>query len=201
MLAALIIAAGSPALAQAAPVVAGRQIEKLDRGLVAVPAVDGGNHIAWRLLATDPAAIRFTLYRDGKQIARLDAKAATSFHDTQGKPDSRYEIAAGNGPREATKTWAKGYLSIPLDKPADRKTPDGETYSYTANDASVGDLDGDGRYELIVKWYPTIAKDNAFSGYTGETLLDAYTLDGKKLWRIDLGRNIRSGAHNTVHGL
>ncbi len=197
MLAAILIAAGAPGLAQTAPVVAGRQIEKLDRGLVAVPAADGGNHVAWRLLATDPKGARFTLYRDGKAIARVDGKGATSFHDAGGTATSRYEIAAGNGKREAATTWANGYLSIPLDKPADRKTPEGETYSYTANDASVGDLDGDGRYELIVKWYPTIAKDNAFSGYTGETLIDAYTLDGKKLWRIDLGRNIRSGAHYT----
>jgi rhamnogalacturonan endolyase len=81
--------------------------------------------------------------------------------------------------------------------PPTGRTADGETYSYTANDASVGDLDGDGRYELIVKWYPSIAKDNAFSGYTGATLIDAYTLEGRKLWRINLGPNIRSGAHYT----
>jgi rhamnogalacturonan endolyase len=97
----------------------------------------------------------------------------------------------------AVTAWTGGYLPIPLDKPADRTTPEGETYSYAANDASAGDLDGDGRYELIVKWYPSIAKDNAFAGYSGETLIDAYTLDGKRLWRIDLGRNIRSGAHYT----
>ncbi|MBC9032406.1 rhamnogalacturonan lyase [Sphingomonas sp. JC676] len=197
MLAVLIIAASSPAIAQAAPVVAGRQVERLDRGLVAVPAADGGNHVSWRLLASDPKGIRFTLYRDGKPIARVNGTDATSVHDKDGTSASRYEIAAGKGPREAAETWASGYLSIPLDKPADRTAPDGVTYSYSANDASVGDLDGDGRYELIVKWYPSIAKDNAFSGYTGETLIDAYTMDGKRLWRIDLGRNIRSGAHYT----
>jgi rhamnogalacturonan endolyase len=197
MLAALILAAGSPAVAQVAPVVAGRQVERLDRGLVAVPAADGGNQISWRLLATDPKATRFTLYRDGKPIARVNGAGATSVHDKAGTATSRYEVAAGNGPRQAATTWAAGYLAIPLDKPADRTAPDGVTYSYTANDASVGDLDGDGRYELVVKWYPGIAKDNAFSGYTGETLIDAYTLDGKRLWRIDLGRNIRSGAHYT----
>jgi len=191
MLTALIIAAASPAQA---PVVAGRQIERLDRALVAVPAAGGGNHVSWRLLATDAKGARFTLYRDGKAIARVSANQATSFLDKAGTPASRYALTA----RAAGATaWANGYLAIPLDKPADGRTADGETYSYSANDASVGDLDGDGRYELIVKWYPSIAKDNAFSGYTGTTLLDAYTLEGRKLWRINLGPNIRSGAHYT----
>ncbi|MBO9622544.1 MAG: rhamnogalacturonan lyase [Sphingomonas sp.] len=199
MLGTLIIAAMSPAAAQAAPAIAGRQVEQLDRGLVAVPVAEGGsNHVAWRLLGTDAKSTRFTLYRDGKAIARVSGTGATSVLDKQGKPNSRYTLAVGNGkPGAAVTPWAGGYLAIPLDKPADRTTPDGETYGYTLNDASAGDLDGDGRYELIVKWYPTIAKDNAFAGYTGETLIDAYTLDGKKLWRIDLGRNIRSGAHYT----
>jgi rhamnogalacturonan endolyase len=196
MLEAFIITAA--VAAQAAPVVAGRQVERLDRGLVAVPATGGGNHVSWRLLATDPKGTSFTLYRDGKAIARVNGNGATSFLDKTGTAASRYTLATGKGrPGAAATVWAGGYLPIPLDKPADRKAPDGETYSYTANDASAGDLDGDGRYELIVKWYPTIAKDNAFAGYTGETLIDAYTLDGKRLWRIDLGRNIRSGAHYT----
>ncbi|MES2337204.1 MAG: rhamnogalacturonan lyase [Pseudomonadota bacterium] len=184
------------AAVQPAPVVAGRQVERLDRGLVVVPASEGGgNHVSWRLLATDARGARFTLYRDGKPIAQVDGKGATSVHDKSGTATSRYALSPGTA-GQAT-SWTNGYLAIPLDKPADRTTPDGEPYTYSANDASVGDLDGDGRYELIVKWYPSIAKDNAFAGYTGETLLDAYTLDGKKLWRIDLGRNIRSGAHYT----
>jgi rhamnogalacturonan endolyase len=186
-----------PALAAPAP--APRQIERLDRGLVAVPATGGGNHVQWRLLATDPATIRFRLYRDGRLLTTIPAGGATSLHDKAGTPASTYAVeAVGMGQRSAAvPVWRTGYLPIPLDKPAERTTPTGERYGYTANDASVGDLDGDGRYEIVVKWYPTIAKDNAFAGYTGETLLDAYTLDGKRLWRIDLGRNIRSGAHYT----
>lgn len=192
MLAALIIASAIPA--QAAPVVAGRQVERLDRGLVAVPAAGGGNHVSWRLLATDGKRARFTLYRDGKAMAKIAGNGATSYLDKTGTATSHYALAARD---TGTSAWANGYRSVPLDKPADGRTPDGETYSYTANDASVGDLDGDGRYELIVKWYPSIAKDNAFSGYTGATLIDAYTLEGRKLWRINLGPNIRSGAHYT----
>lgn len=197
MFGAILIAAAISAPAPA-PAIAGRQVEKLDRGLVAVPAAGGGNHVSWRLLGTDAKDTGFTLYRDGKPIARIDGSGATSFLDTAGTATSRYALAVGKGrPGKAVTAWAGGYLPIPLDKPADREAPDGETYSYTANDASAGDLDGDGRYELIVKWYPTIAKDNAFAGYSGETLIDAYTLEGKRLWRIDLGRNIRSGAHYT----
>ena len=197
MLAVLAAGVAGPALAQKAPTLAGRQVETLDRGLVAVPTAEG-NHVSWRLLGSDAKGRRFTLYRDGKPIAEVSGTEATSVLDRTGSPTSRYAVAvAGAKPGAAATPWAGGYLVVPLDKPADRTTPDGETYGYTANDASVGDLDSDGRYELIVKWYPTIAKDNAFSGYTGETLIDAYTLDGKRLWRIDLGRNIRSGAHYT----
>jgi rhamnogalacturonan endolyase len=190
----IAILASIGAAASPAPMMQGRHVEQLDRALVAVPAKDGGVHVSWRLLGTDKSGTRFTLYRDGKVIARIAADGATSYHDRAGTPASRYSLSPKDAPAGV---WAAGYLAIALDKPADRRTPDGETYGYTANDASVGDLDGDGRYELLVKWYPTIAQDNAFAGYTGETLIDAYTLDGKKLWRIDLGRNIRSGAHYT----
>ncbi len=75
--------------------------------------------------------------------------------------------------------------------------PDDGTYSYTPGDASIGDLDGDGEYEIILKWDPSNAHDNAHDGYTGNVILDAYKLDGRRLWRIDLGRNVRAGAHYT----
>ncbi|MDJ0275851.1 rhamnogalacturonan lyase [Sphingomonas sp. 2R-10] len=173
-----------------------RQYERLDRGLVAVPATGGGNHVAWRLLADDRRGAAFRLLRDGQVIARRIA-GASSFHDRRGGRDARYRLEpiGGREPASEATTWAKGYRSIPLERPAERVTPAGERYGYTANDASVGDVDGDGRYEIILKWDPTISKDNAFGGYSGETLLDAYTLDGRRLWRIDLGHNIRSGAH------
>ncbi|UYY79549.1 rhamnogalacturonan lyase [Sphingomonas sp. R1] len=195
----LIAAAlAAPLAAQTTDRLNERQVERLDRALIAVPGTGGGVHVAWRLLGTDPLSTRFTLYRDGKPIARIAANQPTSFLDKAGTPASRYALAVnGDAAGAPVRVWAGGYLAVPLDKPADRTTPDGETYGYSANDVSVGDLDGDGRYELIVKWYPSIAKDNAFAGYTGETLIDAYTLEGRKLWRIDLGRNIRSGAHYT----
>ena len=86
---------------------------------------------------------------------------------------------------------------MPLQIPAGGVTPAGESYTYSANDTSAADLDGDGNYELIVKWDPSNSKDNSQAGYTGNVYLDAYTLEGTLLWRIDLGRNIRAGAHYT----
>ncbi|MDR1505187.1 MAG: rhamnogalacturonan lyase, partial [Prevotella sp.] len=90
-----------------------------------------------------------------------------------------------------------GCLNIPLDIPSPGVTPDGQTYTYAPNDASVGDVDGDGEYEIILKWDPSNAHDNSHNGYTGNVYIDCYKLSGEKLWRIDLGRNIRAGAHYT----
>ncbi|WP_235531601.1 rhamnogalacturonan lyase [Sphingomonas sp. Leaf67] len=192
------VASGAVAVSPATAATPSRQYERLDRGLVAVPATGGGNHVSWRLLATDRPGAAFRLLRDGKVIAAR-VTGASSVHDRSGTPAARYRLESigGREPPATAAVWAKGYWSIPLDTPGERVTPTGERYGYAANDASVGDLDGDGRYEIVLKWDPTISRDNAFGGYSGETLLDAYTLDGKRLWRIDLGRNIRSGAHYT----
>ncbi len=81
-----------------------------------------------------------------------------------------------------------------VDVPAGARTAN---YTYSPNDTSVGDLDGDGEYEIVVKWDPSNARDTASPGLSGRPLLDAYRLDGTRLWRIDLGRNIRAGAHYT----
>ena len=66
-------------------------------------------------------------------------------------------------------------------------TPKGEAYTYSANDVSVGDVDGDGQYEYVVKWEPSNAKDVSQRGYTGSVYLDTYELDGTLLNRLDLG--------------
>ena len=200
---ALAVAGAGVAAARAPVLASGRQAEALDRGLVVVPVAGGtGNLVSWRLLESDPRATAFAVYRDGRRITSAPLSGATDFVDTAGTASARYTVRAVVGGREraasaAAPVQTRGYLAIPLDRPGPRTAPDGTTFTYDANDTSVGDLDGDGRYEIIVKWYPSIAKDNAFAGYTGETLFDAYTLDGKRLWRIDMGPNIRSGAHYT----
>ncbi|MBT0669557.1 rhamnogalacturonan lyase [Novosphingobium profundi] len=193
---------GSTALLAAPQVVhASCAPEPLTRGAVALPAVGGGILVSWRLLADDPVDARFEIRRNGKVIHRTGRGEATAFRYAAGSPSDRYEVVPGNGRTAkegvAAPMWAKGYLSIPLSPPPEGVTPDGQRYGYTANDASLGDLDGDGNYEIVLKWDPTNSHDNSQSGYTGDVYLDAYTLDGTRLWRIDLGRNIRAGAHYT----
>jgi rhamnogalacturonan endolyase len=189
----------APALADSPPA---RRMEKLDRGVVAAPALNGGILVSWRLLGDDPEGVAFNLYKGGKRLNTKPLKGATDQVDPKGKAGDLYSVRAVVGGKELAgdkpvAALGEGYLTIPLQQPPGGTTPSGEAFTYTANDASIGDLDGDGRYEIVLKWDPTNSKDNAFSGYTGPVILDAYTLEGKRLWRIDLGRNIRAGAHYT----
>lgn len=174
-----------------------RQAEYLDRGLVAVKT-DDGVYTSWRMLGTDPAAVSFDLYRDGLKINEEPITSSTNYLDPEGTLDSNYQIKAidGIGPSESevVEVWNQQYLSIPIDQPAGGVSPDGESYTYYANDASTGDLDGDGHYEIILKW-EALARDNSHAGYTTNTYFDAYKTDGTKLWRIDVGKNVRAGAH------
>ncbi|WP_318840402.1 rhamnogalacturonan lyase [Pectobacterium polaris] len=177
-----------------------KQIELLDRGLFAFKS---SKHVflSWRLFATDPENIAFNLYRDGQLINPSPLSTTTNFIDPDGKADSTYAIRpiikGVEGKEDVAKSVLSGqrYQSIPLKKPADGVTPKGDVYSYGVNDGSVGDLDGDREYEYVIKWAPSNSKDNAHAGYTGNVYIDAYKQDGTRLWRIDLGRNIRSGAH------
>jgi len=176
-----------------------KQVEKLGRALVAVPT-PAGVLVSWRLLGTDRDEVGFRVYRDGHPLNHKPILGATNFLDTEGSVNSQYEVRTVFGffelpGRESATMLANGYLSIPIQAPAGGVTPDGGAYTYAANDASVADLDGDGTYEVILKWDPSNSQDNANAGYTGNVFIDAYKLDGGLLWRIDLGRNIRAGAH------
>ncbi|WP_102158367.1 rhamnogalacturonan lyase [Zhihengliuella halotolerans] len=186
---------------------AGTQLEDLDRGLVAV-AVEDQVFLNWRLLASETRGASangmtgagFVVYRDGEPIAAVDD--STNYADPDGTEDSSYAVApVVNGvelaPGPETTVWGEGFHDLPLRKPVDGVTPAGEAFTYAANDVSVGDVTGDGAYEYVVKWDPSNSKDVSQKGYTGNTYLDTYTLDGTLLNRIDLGVNIRSGAHYT----
>ena len=174
--------------------------EYLNRGVI---AVRNGQQVivGWRTLTTDAKGQAFDIYRNGNKLNREPlTKGGTFFVDnTPLQTSATYEVRGGsiNGRYLLQANAPDGYLTIPLQKPADGECPDGRQYRYSANDASVGDVDGDGQYEIILKWDPSNARDNAHDGYTGPTLFDCYRLDGTLLWRIDLGRNIRSGAHYT----
>lgn len=185
------------------------QLEALDRGLVAVSTTDGV-FLSWRLLATEAtgatatglAGPDFAVYRDGARVATVTD--STNYADADGSATSEYSVVPIVNGVELTASasasvtaWAEGHHDLPLQKPADGVTPKGEAYTYSANDVSVGDVDGDGQYEYVVKWDPSNSKDVSQRGYTGPVYLDTYELDGTLLNRLDLGVNIRAGAHYT----
>lgn len=188
------------AMAQPAYNLKGMKRDQLNRGVV---AVRNGQQVvvSWRTLTTDKVGEAYDVYRNGQKLNRQPlTKGGTFYVDEQPLDgEATYEVRGGrkNGRFVLAKEAKDGYLPVKLQKPADGETPDGRTYSYSANDASVGDVDGDGTYEIFVKWDPSNAHDNAHDGFTGPTLIDCYTIDGTQLWRIDLGINIRSGAHYT----
>jgi rhamnogalacturonan endolyase len=175
-------------------------------------------YVGWRLLGTDPQDLAFNVYRATGAGApvKLNPSPLTSTTDfvdaaadlTQANAYSVRPVLEGTElAASAPFTLPAGapveqYLTVPLQRPAGGavEVPAGSptsTYTYNANDASVADLDGDGEYEIVLKWDPSNSRDNASAGLSGPQLLEAYRLDGTRLWRIDLGRNIRAGAHYT----
>ena len=180
--------------------------EKLSRGLIGIPTEEG-MYFSWRMTLEDAAGLQFDLYRSsgGGAEVKLNKEPIDRTSDFLDRTvdytvDNRWTLKATTG-EVATWTRLKGekrnpYLSIPVCKPEDGEIA-GESFTYTANDCSVGDLDGDGEYEIILKWSPSNSKRPPQRGFTGNTYLDAYKMDGTRLWRIDLGPNVRSGAATT----
>lgn len=205
------VACAAMAFGLAAPSFAApRQMENLSRGLVA-SNVGKGMLVSWRLLGNDAPTTEFNLYRDGTKIATITGTQGTNYLDASGKTTSKYTVAPVVDGVEGAMAGLSvvldqtvsnsgrsvPYRTIKMDVPKNQTMPDGSTCSYTPNDASAADLDGDGELEIILKWDPSNAHDNSQTGYTGTVFIDAYKLDGKRLWRIDLGKNIRAGAHYT----
>ncbi|MCR5607337.1 MAG: rhamnogalacturonan lyase [Treponema sp.] len=180
------------------PETSNRQTEWLDRGLVASHA-EKGIFLSWRLLASEyNENITFDVLNEkGKKVGKN--LKVTNYLDVKGKAGSKYTLITKVNGKETERheitATDKDYLPIKVQKPEDGVNAIGEKYSYSLNDATVGDLTGDGRYEIIVKWYPKNAIDSSQQALTAPTLFDAYTLDGKLLWRIDMGLNLTSGAH------
>ena len=210
------------------------QREHLNRGVVAVRTADDKVAVSWRTLMSDPKGQAYDIYRrsaedclqgrEGEKLNREPLTAGGTFfideHPLEG--DATYEVRVAKSEERGasnedvgTRSEERGtfvlkagapvgYLPIPIQKPEGR---------YSANDASVGDVDGDGQYEIILKWEPRNAHDNSHDGFTDPVIIDCYKIvngqspDGKTpdgeasnsrlLWRINLGRNIRAGAHYT----
>ncbi|MCD8291618.1 MAG: T9SS type A sorting domain-containing protein [Prevotella sp.] len=177
------------------------QMEKLDRGVVAVKVSSGGNHkgnfISWRLLGTDDPDVVFNVLRDGERIAENIAYVTCYTDDDVVDEMHQYQVETVlNGEVIETSdalTIDDDILKFKLDY-----HNGGSSYKYIPNDIAVADLDGDGEYELIVKWDPTNSKDNSESGKTARVLVEAYKIStGKKMWKINMGYAIRAGAHYT----
>ncbi|MGB3800632.1 MAG: rhamnogalacturonan lyase [Lewinella sp.] len=179
-----------------------RPVEDLDRGLVAVRPDESTVFLSWRILSGDEEGVSFNMFRatDGGDRIQLNDQplaGGTNFLDLTAdlSADNQYSVeaitpgstsSAGGSYTLPAATPVRNYLTVPL------QTPDG----HHPNDASVGDLDGDGEYEIVVHQVGR-GHDNSHSGMTTPPVLEAYELDGTLLWRINLGRNIREGAHYT----
>ena len=176
--------------------------EHLGRGVIAIRENPSTVAVSWRYLSSDPMDESFDIYRNGEKVNKYPIRNATFFQDIyKGTESVLYTVKAIQSKTESNYQLPSdapaGYLNIPLNRPENGTTPAGQSYFYAPNDASIGDVDGDGEYEIILKWDPSNAHDNSHDGYTGEVYFDCYKLNGQHLWRINLGRNIRAGAHYT----
>ena len=193
-------------------------MENLGRGVVAVRQSAAEVYVGWRLLGTEyPSDIGFNLYRTagGGAAVRLNTGGpltqTTDFTDMPGdftqaltytvRPvvNGVEQTAAAGSFTLPAEAPVRQYLSVPLQIPPPFTSPDGVSHTYRANDGTPADLDGDGEYEIILKWDPDNSGvgDTNSTGWSSPTYVDAYKLDGTRLWRINLGTNVRSGSHYT----
>lgn len=180
------------------------RMESLGRGVVAVRTDPSSVAVSWRYLPSDAPDVMFNVYRDGKCLTQKPVRTTFLIDEFTSVGSATYEIRPVMDEVEMKRGGAEytlpgnapaGYVSIPVKPLAGGVTPSGETYSYYPGDSSVGDVDGDGEYELIVRMEPTNRHDNSHDGYTGNVFVDCYELTGEHLWRIDLGKNMRAGSH------
>ncbi|WP_207495847.1 T9SS type A sorting domain-containing protein [Aridibaculum aurantiacum] len=181
-------------------VTAPKQMELLNRGVVAVRTSSTRVFVSWRMLGTEPSSVSYNLYRNGVKVNNSPITNSTNFEDNA-TINGTYTVTAIINGVEGTAsapspTWSNNQLTIPMQIPPGGTTPDGVAYTYTANDCSVGDVDADGEYEVFVKWDPTKLNHNS-GGYSGDQIIDCYKMNGTRLWRINLGKNINAGPHFT----
>ena len=140
-----------------------RYMENLDRGVVAVYRGGSNVYVGWRMLGTEPESVSYNIYRNGTKINSTPVADSTNYLDSSGSLSSVYSISViidgiEQDLSEPVSVWSDYYHDIPLNIPEGVTTPDDYTCSYSPNDASVGDIDGDGQYEIILKWDPSNSK-------------------------------------------
>nr|MCR5395471.1 rhamnogalacturonan lyase [Bacteroidales bacterium] len=176
------------------------QQEQLDRGLIRVQTATYSTFLSWRMLGSDDEHTSFLVLKDGVALRDTIRNATSMRSSTAATVDMQLVVLQNGVPTDTISPMTfnnRYYHLMQLDRPAGGSNASGD-YTYSPNDCSVGDVDGDGQYELIVKWDPSNSQDNSKNGYTGNVYLDCYRLfTDEKLWRIDLGVNIRAGAHYT----
>lgn len=172
------------------PAEATRKMEYLDRGLVAMET-SSGVYLSWRMLGTDSSDIGFNLYRNGVKITSSPITTSTNYLDTSGTVSDVYAVetllSTGSETSAQIDVWKlqsasknPGKASVPFKRIPLPAAPVVDGIEYTPGDMSVGDLDGDGDYELIFEWEPSTGN---------HSFLEAIDLDGHSFWRIDVGPN------------
>ena len=184
------------------------EVEKLTRGFIVAKSNDGAL-ISWRSLKNDSNNTGFELYKNNNLLKTFSNVDSTNYFDSNYEEEDKYLLKVINNKTKKEDVIPEivfdninsgisgAYIDIPLDVPKNQIMPNGEVVTYSPNNGVVYDGDNDGIYEYIVKWDPSNSKDNAISGYTGNVFIDCYKLDGKRMWRIDMGINIRAGASYT----
>src|SRR5574344_2519455 len=173
-----------------------RFTDKIDRGIVAVPGAQGGNLVSWRVLGEEYYDVTYNLYCNGALLAKN--LEASNYSHSGGTSSSRYHVVPVVKGNEATNLkskeitrWENGYFDIEMAPVVDRNGSD-VTSLYVLNDVSLGDVDGDGVVEFLVKRNYAGDIRNA-SNTTRFHHYECYTLDGRRLWWIDLGPNLMAG--------
>ncbi|MBQ7472180.1 MAG: hypothetical protein IJS97_07150 [Prevotella sp.] len=180
----------------------------LKRGVMAIHKT-GGNLVSWRSRKSDSRNYKFKLYRGSNASAQNSAvnngnfiMGKTNFLDTNGAEGNYYRLEVYDDANTLVESEVSGpawgsqvrYITLQGGAPTD---PTSAKATYTPNDASFCDMDGDGEYEIVLKWAPSNEKDAASSGTTSPAFYSCYKLNGTRLWMMHTGNSMFNSAHTT----
>ena len=194
----LLVIVVCTAFTTARPASGERLTEPLGRGLVALRQ-QAGAYVGWRLLKSDSDDVAFNVYRrpqDG-QWQRLNEKPlrqTTDYVDETAESGKTYEYQVRplvDG-EERSGSGAAPLRSGGSGEPHVRVPLKG---NYAFQKVGIGDLNGDGRYDYVIKQPNTnIDPWHKYWKASEDTYkVEAYLHDGTFLWRKDLGWAIERG--------